>query len=265
MTLVPLMLAMLIEVGLIAVLINLYLTSQHSLMLQFALRQIEENAQIAIRIIGNDVKSAGNIGCARLATDFVLPYGFYQLQPNTRLRGDDQSITLTFVSFPAATLLAPIYHDRLMATVLPLFKKEELAILSDCKHAEIVKVTSAQKKSSVQFVTLSSLHYQYDASAELGKLTIHRYFVAKTGRHDQQGLPVYALIREDNQHRKTEIIDGIRKLVLRYSVRIGGVLQELPANAIRDWSSVEGVHLQLDMEIFPFKKTWFAYVAREVS
>src|SRR3990167_3722713 len=137
-TLIELMLALLIELSLFGVIISIYLMSQQS-------------ALLATSIITKDVKKAGYIGCARLTSHFVLPYANYSLEPQTRLRGDAHSVTLAFASFPSASLLQPIHGTSLIVSESPLFKPNDIAILSDCKHAEIVNVISAYQRQAKQF------------------------------------------------------------------------------------------------------------------
>lgn len=263
-TLIELMLALLIELSLFGVIISIYLMSQQSARLQSALTEIQENALLATSIITKDVKKAGYIGCARLTSHFVLPYANYSLEPQTRLRGDAHSVTLAFASFPSASLLQPIHGTSLIVSESPLFKPNDIAILSDCKHAEIVNVISAYQRQAKQYVQLSMLHYAYDATAELSPFIINHYYVEKTNRNNQAGLPIYALMKEDINHRKTELISGLSKLSLRYSVNDNAGLRELPASEIVDWSSVDGIQVVFELMSFPLTKSWIAYMTREV-
>ena len=99
------------------------------------------------------------------------------------------------------------------------------------------------------------------------KPEITHYFVEKTLRKDERGIPIYALYRQEMTARpfkKIELVEGVNKMEINYAVLENHQLVEYPIEKITDWSTVRGVSIKLVFSFFDkmhLEKSEYVYVA----
>src|SRR3990167_2022847 len=210
-----------------------------------------DHAKTAITILTNAIHQAGYIGCSRLTADFpLISLPAYHLTPHTLLQGNQHEILLMQMSYPSAALLEMKGNSvTLIISHHVHFTSGEIVFISDCKHAEMAEVKEVSSFHHLQKITLlNPLHYQYDRSAEVGKLEKNRYFVAKKNQTNLNNPPQFSLYVEDIRHHKTNLVEGIRQLELTYTLD-------------QSQSQVIGVSIKLHLIFYPFQKTVYAYAA----
>lgn len=262
--LIELMLAVALGLLLVSFLLGIYIASQRSYRLQAALTQIQDNAKTAITILKSDIRKAGYIGCPRLTHDFaVASYPPYSLTPQNKLVGGDSEIIVRHVEFPGVVLNELMRDDLTLYTSMDVrFSAGDTLVISDCKAAEIFQVKKIFFLQHLQkIIPTHPLHNRYEPYAEISRLEVNKYLIAKTKRKNQDGSPVYSLFIEDINLYRTELVQGINRMQIFYSVDRGGKLIDTAADEIADWSKVVGVAIDLDLIAFPIKKTWHMYVA----
>lgn len=262
-TLVELLIVVTLSLLLISFLFEMYTASQRGYQLQIALNHLQDNAKTAIDMLNSDIRKAGYIGCSRLTNNFpVISYSPYLLTSQTKLMGKDEEISIQHMEFPGLVLKELLQDNSTLYVSNEInVHKKDILVISDCQHAELFQVENVYSTSEYQKITtFFPLHNQYKENAEIGHLIKNRYFVAKTNRKDKMGLPIYSLFVEDIKN-KTELVEGVKRIKLLYSILNGDNLIELQAKEINDWSRVVGVAIELEMVSFPLNKIWHSYVA----
>jgi type IV pilus assembly protein PilW len=223
--LVELMLACALALVLIGLLLKIYLGSQQSARIQSSLNQIQDNAKIAITILSSEIHQAGYIGCAKLTNDFPLFFTRYELTEKNKIKGDRHSITIRHAAFKSDYLI----KDMLSTSILEVkddihFKKNNILIISDCKHAEIFQIKNIIYSRGIQIITpISPLHNQFDSRAELARFEVNHFFISRTKRKDFYGNPISALYVKNLQGETTRLVDGINDLNIQYLMGHAGV------------------------------------------
>jgi hypothetical protein len=225
------------------IVIRLYLISEKSTHLQQALTHIQDDAHDAIYILTSEIKKAGNIGCARLTSDFpVAAYREYTLTAENKRIVHDHELIIRYMDYPHASLLKITNHS-LWVSNHAKFLEEDILVISDCKHAEMFQVAQIKMEENKQkLITTSPLKYHYEKNAEISRLQINRYFIDKTRRTYSDGSSIYALFVETKDHRKLELVANISAIQFTRDVQ-------------------SGVNISLQVTSPPFKKQWYAYAA----
>jgi len=99
------------------------------------------------------------------------------------------------------------------------------------------------------------------------KPDITNYFIEKTTRKDEMGIPIYALYRQDTTVRpfkKIELVEGVNTMEIKYAVLENHQLVEYPIDKITDWSNVRGFSIKLLFSSFDkihLEKIEYVYAA----
>jgi hypothetical protein len=267
MTLIEVLLAITLELLLIAFLFETYLAHQYNFQLQFNLQRLQTQAQLAMDVLQTAITQAGYIGCPLLTEHLPIAASpSYQLSVANQLTGSiANEITVRYLEQPYARLLTqdnPQSTEKIVSAK-PVLPARAILLITDCQRAEVFQQSKVIASKQQQKIILDRpLHYTFQSYAAVGRLAINKYFVAKTQRNYADGSPIYALFVEDIQLRKTELIEGVQAMRLYYSVQQGEQLIDLPAQQITDWSKVRGVAFELDIYYPPIRKTWYGYVSR---
>jgi hypothetical protein len=98
---------------------------------------------------------------------------------------------------------------------------------------------------------------------ENGYQGVKHYFIDATRRKNEKGGTVFALYRTDRNHTKTEVIENIQAMQVRYDVIENDRLVEKNMEAINDWRNVRGVSISylLRDPSELIKKTGYFYAA----
>lgn len=225
---------------------------------QVALSHIQNNAQTASEVLISAIHQAGDIGCARLTENFpVISYQHYSLNNKNKLSGTQNEITVRYMEFPRASLQKSMHDYSVIDTTSNVrFKVGDIVIISDCHRAEIFKISSSTIKYPFQkIISQQPLHHLYMPYAEVGRLIINKYFVAKTNRNNGQRKFIDALYEQDFYLYKNEIVEGIQQMQISYVVQTS----DIDAKNIGDWSKVIGVNIKFLVSYTPFSKPWYLY------
>ena len=263
-TLIELMLAMTLGLLLISVMLEMYLASQRSYRLQMALSLIQENAKTVIDSLTSDIRKAGYIGCAQLTTDFpAIFYVPYSITPHNKLTGNDAELIVRYVEPNGIVLKESMVDDTTLYTSSERhLSVGDRVVISDCGHAELFQIEEIVLSGGRQMIIPTHpLQHRYKQDAEIGRLVINHYFIAKTKQGDNDGTEELSLFVEDIKHHKTELVAGINRMKFLYSIHRQEKLIDVSAKDISDWSNVIGIAIELELASPPLKKTWQAYVS----
>lgn len=252
MTLIELLISISISLFILAMLLEIFLATQKNHLILSALTHLEENANVAIQLLTNSIRTAGYTGCAH---SFTLK----SIDPSI------EKITIHHASPQTATLLEPLKNKtQLHATQEPLFAENKILLISSCQSAELFSVKKITPHQHTQFIqSQTPLYNIYPAFSEISEWETQSFYVARTGRFTAQGQPVSALYMN-----KTELVEGIDKIQFRYAVLLDHTVIEKNAEQLQMNEKIVGVAIALtlsSLELFPLQKKAYAYVAlREV-
>lgn len=249
---------------LLSVLYEMYLINHQSYHLQSTLMRIQTNANTAIKILTDEIKMAGYIGCGKLTKDFPLNTSSFTLTLGSRLIGlAENAFVVSRAEFPNANLLEPTTDDNtLLTNNVIYFKPGDILIISDCKAAEIFRILEVHTlKDRQKIIPVKPLQHKFDQFAEVSHLQINKFYVAKTNRTHADGSNVNALFMENINGEKMEIVEDVQQMHILYAVKQDNKIIHKPATGIIDWSTVFGVAIDLDFYSSFHKKTWHVYVA----
>lgn len=233
---------------------NLYLNLYKNLLFMQGVADIQSNAPIGLATLRHDVRMAGFIGCPHIndvklsgANAFTADQILIGWRPGQAMPIAGPKLS----SAPDSDLLMVQYVDSRTIPIIqakdhairfvnkPTISPNTACLISDCRHAETVQLDNVHLR----------YHYQQDAHFS----TLHRvvYFVAKTHRHNQNRLPIYALYRRDlnaPDHQPTELIENVEKMEVRYHIASQhGTLQTVRAGSVMDWTQVNSITVTLHM------------------
>jgi len=269
-TLIELMLAITLSSLIFTSVISVYLVVQRNFKTQDSLNSIHENSEIAMHILTDNIRMAGYIGCAKLSNHHYLSqYLAYSLFPSTKIFGAksySDEITVRRINPKSAALATPAYLSSVIyASAKPRFKKEDVAVISDCKQAEIFQIKNIINLNGVQkIITYKPIIFEYAKNSEVSLFESSTYFIAKTQRKYRDKKYVYALFVKNNNSPQVELAEGIEGMQLTYDVMNNNKIHALKAEQVSDWSKVIGVAISLkvaSVHDFSFQKMSFNYVA----
>ncbi|HLB42191.1 MAG TPA: prepilin-type N-terminal cleavage/methylation domain-containing protein [Gammaproteobacteria bacterium] len=263
-TLIELIITMSLGLLLTGLFFTTYIANQKSDQLQTTINQIQNNANNAINLLNTEIHRTGYIGCANLTNDFpIISYQDYSIKPSNKLIGNKNELTIRHMDDSNTILQNTQKNKSVLYTSKEIeFAVNDILIISNCKKAEIFQVASVFITKDYQKITSTHpLQEEYQSYAEIGRLVINRYFIAKTNRINPNGSSVFALYVEDIFHRKFELVDGINHMNIMYTLKKNGRLIDASAPAVHDWSKVLGVHINLTIFSPPITKHWYSYVA----
>ncbi len=226
------MVALMLGLLLSGVVWSMYVMSGKQYQLLQSISNYEHQFTSISSMLRRDIAQAGYIGCAKLANDFsVISHTNYTLTHANKVELTDIGMTVRHASFPAATILAPTAGKIELETDLgQRFKSGQILIVSDCRHAEMIKVEKAMKEGSYQLVYMNEpLQYPYTAGAEVSRFETNLYYLA-------------------GNMLKLKTIDGM-------AVNLAEGLERATFNMDK-----AGVNIDLEIKIRGKTRPWFVYV-----
>lgn len=261
-SLVEVMMASALSLLILSILFSVYISVQRSSQIQNALSLLENNGKLATTMLKTEIHKAGNMGCLRLTADFpITDYLPYTITAQNKLTGTGDAFTVRYAETPNDMLVQSMQEMNVLYTNQDvLFMPNDILIISDCRHAEIFKIHKINRFHGMQKITTTfPLHNRFSKLAEISRLVINKYIIKRTN-HPDGGLP-YSLFVENIFHHQTELVGGINKMFILYSVLINGKIIDLQATDISDWSKVMGVAIKLELISRSFKKNWYIYAS----
>lgn len=275
-TLLELMLALLISTLILSGLITVYLAMQTVNQTQVALTTIQENCRAARTLLSFDIKMAGYAGCAKLRKYYPINYSAafsltnankIQSYHSAAMKAGSAALTVRHAAGKNAVLIKSMKNYSLLYTsAAPRFYRGDLLYLSDCSNAElfIVKDLIRENNGIQKILAERPLHTLYKENAEVSEFNINTYFVGQTARRNANGAVIYALYRQDIKLHKTELIEGIDDMKVKYNFLENGQLYELTEAEVNDWSKVVGISIMLTLSALnsvSLQKNEYIYVS----
>lgn len=228
--LVELMISITLGLVLSTAVIQIFVASNSSSKLQQSLAQVQENARFAMRVIGQNVRMSGNMGCMSFdggadsagpsITTIALPASAVDFGAKTTFVGQDDLASGNALGAVVGTDAIQIKRasnefirmdstTTASATGITIndnslgFVEGDYVLVSDCQSVDIFRVSNTPLAEGKGATELKHAAGAKNSSASLGKLygvdadifsfeTIN-YFVRDTGRTTPEGKPINAL------------------------------------------------------------------------
>lgn len=256
-SLIEFMLALMLGSLLLMSLLELYLAMQRSAQTQHDLLVIEGRARQTFVLFEQMIKSAGNIGCAKLSRQFhPVTYKSINLTPQAKISGAADSVTVTYAGYPVSQLQhINSSKQEILIDKNTVFKRGNIIVIADCNHVEINEINHVIVKKDVQQIKLNrALQYDYSREAEVARL-----------EHQQLRLERQSLVLVDLQQRHHQLVAGVKQLSFKYMLKQHDDLHLVTADQVRDWSSVQGVLLDLILSIGGMTRHYYDFVKLAVT
>ncbi len=237
-TLVELLVSLVLSAMLFIMMMNAFLLIKKSLLTQQGLTRIQMNARTIDYLLGKAIRNSGVFGCQRLSADMN----------NQPLKG------ITYQDIPHALRA----NRKVMKRIVPesdilwlqaSHKSYPLATyaqtLAQLKSGTVVVLTDCQKMTAFNVMPETIIDTQsYAATATLSVLSSTVYYVAQSSRKNAQGKPIFALYSTDFNGRTLELVEGVEQLRFTYGQLADGIIEYLPAHAVKNWQQVISLRLQ---------------------
>jgi len=250
-SLVEIMVAITISLLLLAGVIQIYLGSKVSYRMQEGLSRLQENGRFAVAFLTRDLRMTGFQGCAKLSSEGgVIPSNIVQNPPpdatfdvedpvepvsnNGTYDGKTLAANSDIIRIRGASPSAPSLTGNLSADNANIqinsnpdnIQAGDILFITDCETADIFmasgvsesngKVTIAHAESTN---TTPKLSKAYTKDAMLLRFNAHSYFVANTGRVNDNGDAIFALYRRnDISGTSEELVEGVEDMRITYGI-----------------------------------------------
>jgi hypothetical protein len=259
--LIELMMSLSLSLIMCFMLMQLYLVIHRSFSLQSELSQIEYNAETAITKLRENIYQSGYIGCARLRPLFPIEGELKGLlsSQNKIYAKDQGAIIVRYVSYHHATVMTSMQNSYEIKTNTEVrFKDGDIVLLSDCFHADILKIKKVYGNRHTQrLLPDRAIMYTYKKGSEIARMIVNQFEIKASNLKQSKK----ALYITDIHHRSQPIVDDVTAMQVRATVKIGDIIQERPASEVEDWSTVLGLSVQLTLSSLHLTKTWDFYAA----
>lgn len=254
--LVELMISITLGLVLSTAVIQVFLASNSSSQVQQSLAQVQENARFAMRMISQEVRMSGYMGCTSIGTvtanNIAMPASAVNFAPATAFVGQDNLTSGNALGAVAGTDSMQIKKAsdefiRMDSTTVASaggitindnslgFASGDYVMVGDCLNVDIFRVTNTPLATGKGATALNHTSGTKNSSANLGKVygpdaeifafeTIS-YFVRDTGRNNGAGSPINALFVQQIvagsggvMSAATELVEGVEDLQLTYGV-----------------------------------------------
>lgn len=285
---------MLLGVMVTGAVLQVFTIIHRNMMAQQGIARIAENVRAFETILGKGIHTSGNLGCSRLSEDFPLRVhagvdkhfnlqskqgviittwgklnnnSLLSYKSRARMRVDSDVLWINSIT-NQSNLLQATYGEAgyLLVKNHEYFKKNKVAVLSDCAQADVFKIffhenfTEKAIQNKLYFSPSRNVVYlskYYRENAQVGILRSALYYVGKTNRLNATKQPVYALYRTDLNGTTTELVEGVEQIkvtpvysndalvrikmkVLFNSIEDGyAILNQSPDRIIRKWIEFE--------------------------
>ena len=105
------------------------------------------------------------------------------------------------------------------------------------------------------------MHDKYEKYAEVSRLSSNRFYIAKSRYPHQDGSDIYSLFVEDIHHQKSELVMGLTRMQIRYTIQKGGQVSEVTSDEVENWENILGVSMDFEYHTPPVKKISHFYAA----
>ena len=265
-TFIELLFAMALTILICSSVATIYLASVKNHLTTASLQNIQQNARVAFQLLNSALRLAGYIGCAKLTDNFPIFYSeSYKITSENKIQSYEgnelktgtNAFTIRYSSSLNNTLITTMNKlDTLQISNYLKVSIGDVLLISDCKTADIFVVLNISiQKDGTQLLTADrNLSKRYEKNAEISLFNIDTFYIGKTDRKDKNGFPIWALYKKDQFAHKTELVEGITDMQIRYT----------NGNSIENGDSVIGVSVQLNfvsLNDIPLQKINYDYIA----
>jgi type IV pilus assembly protein PilW len=258
--LVELMIAITLGLFLSAAVIQVFVATNSSSRLQDSLAMVQESARFAMRLLGEEVRMSGYMGCSSVGAvtvqNIALPSSAVDFSPRTVYVGEDNLNNGNALGAVAGTDAIQVKKAseefiRIDTTTAATASQLNVAdntlglvqgdyvMVADCLNANVFRVSNTPEKTGKGATSYQHASGSYNSSGSLSKVygpdseifafeTIN-YFVRDTGRDTPSGNPVYALYFQQRlagsggvMSAATEVVEGVEDMQLTYGVDVNG-------------------------------------------
>jgi hypothetical protein len=173
-----------------------------------------EKALSTKAILKNAIAHAGYLGCQSAygnvaVVDHLHAYKdvhpWFQVTSNT--------LDVMYLSPEATPALGLPGGDEVLTGEGSSIKAGDVIVVSDCRHAEIVKASSVRvANQKTKIVLEQSLLYGYQGFIAIGELVVNQFSLKNTSRRDEHGNRIKSLYVRNTQGRNQETVLGINAL-----------------------------------------------------
>ncbi|WP_336368337.1 PilW family protein [Marinobacter sp. C2H3] len=259
-SLIELMVALALSATLILGIFTVYMDSSRTSRIATSLARVQEAGRIGADIMARDLRMVGFQGCADPAdvtlnviaenpptSDFFestlrgwevtssswadgTEFDGTSIESRARIgsdvlavqRGESVEVELT------GNMNADNANIQVGGPDVNLFAQNDLVLISDCEAADLFRISSQPSSNTWAHAnnvnTDNRLSQAYTGSARIMRFSATVYFVADTGRNDDQGNDIFALYRATNNllnnatpsFQVDEIVEGVESLQVEY-------------------------------------------------
>lgn len=256
-SLIEMMVALTLSLMLLAGVVHFYTVQRSQHQLQLAMSESQQNAELAMQLLISTIQKAGFIGCRHVDQDSHIHNHLAEtgvnLSLDTVIRAkqthDGASLSLMFVDDIGDVISNMETKQALWLSPYPYLGKHSVLVISDCEHADVVKLDHWTKKADKQHVyftpMIAARYHTYDT---VGRLYREQFFVGPTSDRYPDGQVMWALQVRHLDGQRDVLVPGIRAMQLWFQ---GHHDQHwLSANEVQNWRDVAAVKIQLITEAF---------------
>lgn len=194
--------------------VNVYLAIQGYFSRQLTFLNAAEDIRFASLLFNEVIHKAGYQGDATSTFPAISPYNAADVKPGTA------AFTINYMDTITNDVVEDMTVDhQLVATASPVYRENDTIMISDHETSEVFQVDHVITMHQIQIITTKNpLLHQYKSFSMLGLLHHDSYYIAPTHRFDSHGKKIDALFKKDAQRKKTEIMEGVSDMQLRYAV-----------------------------------------------
>ena len=283
--LVELMIAITLGILLSTAVIQVFLATNSSSKIQDSMAVIQENARFAMRLLAQEIRMAGYMGCSSVGAvtlnNIAVPAAEVDFSAATALRGQDNvvagnaltavvgsdTISLKRGSKKYLTItgnLSPNNANIQVEDNTAGFVKDDFVMVTDCSSGDVFRITNTPKMAGQGQTTVTHsnasnsdnrLSKIYSGEAEIFGFETIDFYIGDTGRKSSAGNPINALFSRQRTlgsggvtGAPVELVEGVEDMQLSYGVDTGSdraVDVYRAAVDVVDWSKVLSVRIEL--------------------
>jgi len=287
MTLVEIMIAITIGLILTAGVVQLFIGNKTTYTLTEGQARIQENARFATAILSRDLRMAGYMGCGNSAmqgdgsgTPLIYVNNLVaEPDPNINF---DLSATVNGIENAASGVLTSIIPGTDTITIRRAsessaqltgnmtsnnaniqieensggWEKDDILFVTDCTNADIFKATTVSSGAGKTTIAHAAgnisnkLSRPYGPEAMLMSFISNTYFVADTGRTNQNNEAIHSLYYIDTSNIPVELIEGVSDMQLTYGENTDSDFPPtadtyVNADNVTNWANVISIRVAL--------------------
>ncbi|MBI2790517.1 MAG: PilW family protein [Gammaproteobacteria bacterium] len=252
--------------------LQVFLTIKQIFLTQQALARIQENARMVSDILGNAVKTSGNIGCSSFREDISFHISpdidshYFGLLPYQRIIGVKKELDKKILQrvSPESDIIwiksvrknYPLRKATngddgyVLLHGSPRLKGGEVMAISDCSHVDFFKVKKKSEEANhiiSKIIFTNGFHFSkyFQDGAQVGIVGSKLFYIGDTGRINSNGNSIMALYSTDLNGRTLELIEGAEFLDVLYGIDNNREISYLKQSDIKDWKNVVKIKVKI--------------------